>query len=104
VAIAEMPREARQSDPIRALHFEQVFGGRRYSNQSAVVQHKRIAIAQDGGLGEVEQEILAAGCRQLQAATPALVEGEHDAVGSLCGRPVSTKPDVGCALHVQNRK
>jgi hypothetical protein len=76
--IAEMPGNARQMQRIGATNFEQGLRRGKDLNQPAVLQHQRIAVTQERGVGKVEQERQAARSgHRLTAAVPIIIIEHH---------------------------
>lgn len=57
VAVADMPGDLRQPDGIVGRHLDQALRGRRDADETAVLQLHRVAVVEDGGTVEVEQEL-----------------------------------------------
>ena len=60
VALAKMPGDASQRHGITGLDLEHRFGGGPDQDQASVVEDETVAVAQDAGFGEVEEEGLPA--------------------------------------------
>ena len=83
VAIAKMPREAREVARFADANFRKLLGRGDDLDQPSVLQHQRVAAAQHDGFRQIEQEFEPMRARHGDAAAMPLVEIEHDRVGRL---------------------
>ena len=83
VAVAEVPGDADEFGIGVGVEFGQRFRTGADADGAAGFEHEAVAVAQAGGLGEIEQEVLAGlGLQEDAAAVPA-VEIDEDLAGGL---------------------
>jgi hypothetical protein len=99
VAIAEVPGEARQRLRRSSRNVQQRLGLGDDPHDRAIFEDEAVAVAQHGGVRQVEQDTRAALAGQREAAALAVVGIEHDAVACRSGIPCAGPPDLGCAPH-----
>jgi hypothetical protein len=81
MAIAEVPGEPDQMLRIPAFDLDQRLGGGNDFDQSAVVEHQRIATAERDRLFQVEQEFEPAGTGHRHPPPVPVIEIEYDGIG-----------------------
>jgi hypothetical protein len=99
MAVAEMPGDPDQMLRIGAADFDQRLRRRDDLDQSAIVEHQRIAAAQHGGVLEIEQEFEPARSGHRHPPAMAVVKIEHDGIGRRL-IPAMRAADLRGAGHV----
>jgi hypothetical protein len=100
VAVAEMPGEPHHLPRVHTAKFDQRFGRRDDLNETAVLEHQRVAAAQRNGLRQVKQEFETARAGHGHAPPVAVVELEHNRIGRRVV-PAARRLDRRCAQHAQ---
>jgi hypothetical protein len=100
VAITEMPADANEMLRIGATDFQQWLCCCHDLDQTAVLEHQRIAAAQRGCLFQIEQELEPACAGHRHPPPVAIVEIEHNRVSGRL-RPAMLRLDLGGADHFQ---
>jgi hypothetical protein len=98
VAVADMPGDAREAQRVLGGDLEQLFRRGANGDEAAILQLQRVAIADEGRLVEVEQEIEPLLALQHDAALLAVVMIERDHINDLLG------PDGGLADDARGAK
>ena len=101
MTVAEMPGDPHQMLRIVAADLGQRFGGRDHLDQSAVVEHQRVAAPQRHRVFQIEQKLKAARAGHRHPPPVAVVEIEHDGIGRRL-RPAMLALDSGGADHVNS--
>ena len=83
VPVAEVPGNAGLMQGIASAHFQQRFGFGDDVDEAAVLQRIGIAMTEGRRLGQIDQDLQAAHCRDHAAPPPAVLEGQDDAVDRL---------------------
>jgi hypothetical protein len=81
MTVAEMPGDADQLLRILAADFEQRLRRRDHLDQTAILEHQRIAAAQRRCILEIEQEFEPTGTHHRHPPAVAIVEIEHNRIG-----------------------
>jgi hypothetical protein len=81
VTVAEMPGDADQMLRIGATDLQERLGRRNHLDQTAILEHQRIAAAQGRRTLEIEQEFESTRARHRHSSAMAVVEVEHDGIG-----------------------
>ncbi len=81
VAVAEVPGDADEFGIGVGMDFGEGFGAGADADDGAGIELQAVAVAQAGGLGEIEEEVLAGFGFQEDAAAVAAIEIDQDFVG-----------------------
>lgn len=81
VAVAEMPREAREVLGIIRRDDEKRLGLRSDLDHAAVLEHEAVTVAQRGRFGKVEKKLEPAFPLHCEPTTMAIVVGQDDGIG-----------------------
>jgi hypothetical protein len=87
VAVAEVPGDADEFGIGVGVDFGEGFWTGADADDGAGIELQAVAVAQAGGLGEIEEEILAGFGFQEDAAAVAAIEIDQDFVGGVCLGP-----------------
>lgn len=93
-----MPGDASQMLRIGAADFQKRLGRRDHLDQTAILEHQRIAAAQRYCALEIEQEFKPARARHRHPSPVAIVKIEHDGIGRSFA-PVMMRLDLRRADH-----
>jgi len=99
VTIADMPGEPRQLMHIRRRNLDQPLGTANNPHDSAIVEHKAIAIVQSSGLRQIEEKPRAAFAAHDDAAAVALMSVKRHGIDSARGVPMAGGFDFLRTLH-----
>ena len=81
MTVAEMPGDPNQMLRIGAANLDQRLRRRDDLDQSAIVEHQRIAAAQHRGMFQIEQEFEPAGAGHRHPPAMTIVKIKHDGIG-----------------------
>lgn len=102
MAIAEMPGEASQRGRVRCRYRNQrLVSGADFDN-TAIIEQKAVAIAQDRRFRQIEQKLQTAIGGQGNAAAIAVVKAKRDAIGNPGGVELSARADGGRVQHAMS--
>jgi hypothetical protein len=99
VTITNVPGQPRQIVAVGSGDFNKRLRPSDDADDRAVLEHQAVAVAQRGGLWEIEQEFCAALAAQHDAAAMAVMRIECDRVDRRRLIPMSGGFDVVCAFH-----
>jgi hypothetical protein len=99
VTITDVPRKARQIVGVGGGDFDERLGPADHADDRAVVEHETVAVAERGGLRQIEQKFGAALTAQHHPPAMALMRIEEDGVDGARFIPVSGGFDGARALH-----
>jgi hypothetical protein len=94
-----MPGDPDQMQRIGPANLDQRLWRGHHLDQSAILQHQRIAAAQRHRVFQIEQELEAARARHRHPPPVTVVEIEHDGIGRRLG-PAMLPANLGGADHV----
>jgi hypothetical protein len=98
MAVAEMPGDARQAEPVGGPDLHQRFGRGDDLDYSSVLEAQSVAAAQRRGFREIEQECETADAGHGQPPAIAVVKIEHHRVGRRAG-PLAGRYDLVSTQH-----
>ena len=98
MAVAEMPGDPHQVLRIAAANLDQRLRRRHHLDQTAVLEHQRVAAAQRHRVFEIEQEFEPARAGHRHPPPVPIIEIEHDGIGRRF-LPVMMALDSGGADH-----
>ena len=99
VAIADVPGEPRQFVGACGGDFDERFGPSDDAHDSAILQHKSVAVMQGNRLWEVEQKRRPTLAGQNDPAAMPVMGVEHDRIDGAGVIPVAGRPDFTSTLH-----
>ena len=104
MTIADVPGEPRQLCGLGGRDLDQRLGLAGDAHDRAVVEHQPVAVAQRGGVRQIEQKGEPALGREHHAAAMALARIEHHPVDRRGIVPLSGRPHRACPAHARRRQ
>ena len=104
VPVADMPGEPRQFVAVGGCDFDQRLRPADDAHDTAVVEHKTVAVAQSRRLRQVEQKGRAPFAGQNDAAAMPLMRVERNLVDRTGAVPVARRLDCACAFHIAHKE
>lgn len=99
MTVAEMPCDTDEMQGVIAADLDQRFGSGNHFDQTAVVEHQRVASAQYDRLFQIEHKRKPARSRHRHTPAITIIEIEHDRIGGGL-LPLMLPDDFGRAAHI----